>query len=100
MTDATYEDLETLCVPSTHPCLPGHFPGQPVVPGVLMLDHIASCLQKHKGIELQRIASVKFLAPLLPEERAMLQVRIEGIRVRFRLTRENIILVSGEGDFA
>lgn len=95
-----YENCEALCVPVTHACLPGHFPGQPVVPGVVMLDHVAACLQKRRGIELRRLANVKFLAPLLPGEQAMLQVHIEGTRVRFKLTRENILLVSGEGDFA
>lgn len=26
-------------IPPDHACLPGHFPGQPLVPGVLLLDH-------------------------------------------------------------
>jgi 3-hydroxymyristoyl/3-hydroxydecanoyl-(acyl carrier protein) dehydratase len=27
-------------IPAEHPALPGHFPGRPVVPGALLLDHV------------------------------------------------------------
>ena len=29
-------------IPLEHPCLPGHFPRQPVVPGVVILDAVQS----------------------------------------------------------
>jgi 3-hydroxymyristoyl/3-hydroxydecanoyl-(acyl carrier protein) dehydratase len=59
-------------VAADHPSLPGHFPGHPVVPGVLLLDLaldlIAAELQC-QGLECQGpagIASVKFTAAVRP----------------------------------
>lgn len=58
-----------LSIPSDHPCLPGHFPGNPVVPGVVILDHVQTLLQQqYPGRRLLGVGNVKFLAPLLPEQ--------------------------------
>lgn len=52
-----------------HPSLPGHFPGAPLVPGVVILDEIlAALLEWREECELTGIRSVKFLAPLKPEQ--------------------------------
>jgi 3-hydroxyacyl-[acyl-carrier-protein] dehydratase len=52
-----------------HPSLPGHFPGTPLVPGVVILDEIlAALLEWRKECELTSIRSVKFLVPLKPEQ--------------------------------
>ena len=53
----------------SHPALPGHFPGHPVVPGVVLLEAVVAALPQHAGAT-QRVTGfpvVKFLAPLLPE---------------------------------
>ncbi|MGI9113894.1 MAG: hypothetical protein DLM52_03865 [Chthoniobacterales bacterium] len=58
-------------IPSDHPSLAGHFPDEPIVPGVVILDELMTALAQvgQSSSELSRISSVKFLAPLLPEER-------------------------------
>jgi 3-hydroxymyristoyl/3-hydroxydecanoyl-(acyl carrier protein) dehydratase len=94
------ELVESFCVPATHPSLPGHFPGQPVVPGVVLLDHIAACLERAGAGRFKRIPAVKFLSPLLPEQIAELHILLDGQRARFRVTRDEGILVSGEGELA
>ena len=48
-------------VPPDHPSLPGHFPGNPVVPGVVLLDEVFACLPP--GLTL---LTAKFTAPVLP----------------------------------
>jgi len=50
-----------------HPCLPGHFPGRPVVPGVVLLDEVlTSVLAAHPGRRASGLPSVKFTRPVLP----------------------------------
>lgn len=78
---------ERICIDAGHPALPGHFPGQPVVPGVVLLDRLAVLLERH-GAALAGIGEVKFLAPLLPARTATLAVHREGTGVRFQLTGE------------
>jgi 3-hydroxyacyl-[acyl-carrier-protein] dehydratase len=52
-----------------HPTLPGHFPGAPLVPGVVILDEvIAALIDWRQGWELTGVRLVKFLAPLPPEQ--------------------------------
>ena len=52
-----------------HPSLPGHFPGAPIVPGVVILDEILAALAEwREGCQLIVIRAVKFLVPLKPEQ--------------------------------
>ena len=54
-------------VEAGHPCLPGHFPGCPVVPGVVLLDE-AMAHATPAGAGLAGFDAVKFLRPVLPGE--------------------------------
>lgn len=94
------EFIEALCIPATHPCLPGHFPGHPVVPGVVLLDRVAACLERQGRGTLLRLGAVKFRAPLLPGQTAEMHVNLGAGRLRFRIVREGQLLVSGEGELA
>ena len=98
MTAQASEFVETLCIDAAHPSLPGHFPGQPVVPGVVLLDRVAACVQRHVARDLHRLPAVKFLSPLLPGQVAQLQVAIEGHRARFRIVRDDALILSGEAE--
>src|SRR5437870_11921313 len=56
-------------IDADHPSLLGHFPGMPVVPGVLILDEILAALTEwREDSRLSAIRVVKFLAPLKPEQ--------------------------------
>jgi len=52
---------------ANHPTLPGHFPGAPLVPGVVILDEVlAALIEWRQDSQLTGIRLVKFLAPLTP----------------------------------
>ena len=97
--NAPNEITEALRIPSTHPALPGHFPGHPIVPGVVLLDRVAAALE-NRGARLARIGVVKFLTPLKPEEDATLAIARNGMRVTFRIDRDGAPILRGEGELA
>jgi 3-hydroxyacyl-[acyl-carrier-protein] dehydratase len=54
---------------ANHPSLAGHFPGEPLVPGVVILDEVAAALAEwRKDCQLTAIRAVKFVLPLRPEQ--------------------------------
>ena len=54
-------------VAADHPSLPGHFPGRPVVPGVVLLDYVAALvLREHSGRRVGGFAAVRFVRPVRP----------------------------------
>lgn len=86
-------------IDSSHPSLPGHFPGDPIVPGVVLLDRVAAFLEA-EGRPWRRLLAVKFLAPLRPDEDAVLVVGGDAARVRFRIERDGTPILSGEAELA
>lgn len=94
------EMVESFRVLSTHAALPGHFPDNPIVPGVVLLDRIAAVIERGTGLRLARIDAVKFVAPLRPDEDASLIVVRDGARVRFRVERQGEPILRGEGELA
>ena len=93
MTGAVFQ--RDLCVPADHPSLPGHFPGSPLVPGVVLLEQVAQALRAWRGQRLARVLEAKFLAPLLPDEQASLELIEAGGRVRFEIRRDGALLARG-----
>lgn len=57
-----------LALNAAHPIFEGHFPGQPVVPGVCMMQTIQELLEKRlqRKVVLQKAANMKFLAMINP----------------------------------
>lgn len=57
-----------LVVDADHPALPGHFPGHPIVPGVVILDRIVADLDVRTGARAIGVKRMKFTRPLAPGE--------------------------------
>lgn len=85
-----------------HPALPGHFPGRPIVPGVVILDHVLAAIESaHGPLGALRLPQVKFVQPLLPGQVARIEWDVVqggegGGRWRFRVLRDADLLASGE----
>jgi 3-hydroxyacyl-[acyl-carrier-protein] dehydratase len=70
-------------VPADHASLAGHFPGRPVVPGVVLLDELLSLLSGTVAGPI-RLLSVKFTAPVLPEQEVAVEwSEMPGGRIDF-----------------
>ncbi len=66
MTEARFASLAG--IPTDHPAFAGHFPGQPILPGVLLLQRVMNLAQAELGRSLAVCAlrNVKFSAPVMP----------------------------------
>ena len=72
--------LTPLNIPVDHPAFAGHFPGMPIVPGVVLLDEALHAISASTGIPVAAcfINSVKFLSPLKPGEAVVVTHEIQG----------------------
>jgi 3-hydroxyacyl-[acyl-carrier-protein] dehydratase len=83
-------------IDANHPALPGHFPGRPVVPGVVLLDQVATALAQWKSTQLGELPHVKFLRPLLPGEEATLRFEETGNGIRFHISHADETVATGQ----
>ena len=82
-------------VGADHPALPGHFPGRPIVPGVLLLDRVFAGLQQRSGARVGALRQVKFSAALLPGETAQARCAASGpgqMRIEVSVERGGVAL--------
>lgn len=68
-----------LCIKEEHPVYQGHFPGNPITPGVLTLQMVRECLSRHVGRELQftAIKNCRFVAMIRPGDTLRLDFETE-----------------------
>src|SRR5690242_1270544 len=77
-----------LRIEATHPALAGHFPGNPVVPGVVLLERVAAALRTWRGGCVEKL-DAKFVQPLLPGEDATIELHADAARIRFAVMRSD-----------
>lgn len=89
---------------ANHPTLPGHFPGAPLVPGVVILDEVlAALIEWRQDSQLTGIRMVKFLAPLQPEQAFTISLSLRNdyrAEVNFCCRAEDRLIVEGQLEVA
>lgn len=68
-----------------HPALAGHFPGNPLVPGVVLLDWAwqAAIAELPAGSRLLGLSQAKFLAPVRPNDAVEIALQVKPGSVAF-----------------
>jgi 3-hydroxymyristoyl/3-hydroxydecanoyl-(acyl carrier protein) dehydratase len=79
-----------------HPAFPGHFPGFPVLPGAVLLDHALAAVAQAHGLDLTEWqVAAKFLDPVRPGDLLILEFWALRGQFRFAVRRAHVCVVSG-----
>jgi acyl-coenzyme A synthetase/AMP-(fatty) acid ligase len=84
-----------------HPAFAGHFPGEPIVPGVVLLDEALHAIGASIKADLSRcrISTVKFLSPLRPGQPASVHYELQDddavMKIRFDIMSDARKVASG-----
>jgi len=98
LTSSTTSLSGEFTVAPEHPALAGHFPGNPVVPGVLILAHVLAGVRPRWPVqEPLMVRQVKFSSPLRPGESCRIDYRSGRAReLRFECHAGDRLIASGQ----
>jgi 3-hydroxyacyl-[acyl-carrier-protein] dehydratase len=89
----------TVTIHPDHPALAGHFPGAPILPGVLLLDETLRALESQEQALASgrwRIGRAKFLKPVRPGETLLLEhERLANGAVHFLISSAGAAVAEG-----
>jgi len=66
-----------IVVPTDSPWFSGHFPGNPILPGIAQLEMVATAIARNlgKNLYVTRLGRVKFKSLVHPDERLRIEAR-------------------------
>jgi 3-hydroxyacyl-[acyl-carrier-protein] dehydratase len=75
----------TLSAPYDHACYADHFPGNPLVPGALLLKWIVALIEKECHCTIIGIKHMKFLMAIKPGDPLLLKLAFDTSATQFKL---------------
>ena len=96
--DSARTTLE-ITIPPDLPLFAGHFPGQPILPGVVELDCVTSmaaiCYPDLGDDQIAGLSAIKFKAPVAPGDRLRLTLERQDRTVDFVIQRQSTVCAQG-----
>jgi 3-hydroxyacyl-[acyl-carrier-protein] dehydratase len=111
----TFTDLQadgdklntTINLKNEHPIFKGHFPGQPILPGVCMMQMVKEIAEVYLGkkLRLQKARELKFLSFIDPLTHPSIQMELfiqtteDGIKIDAKLLNDVTTFFKFSGSF-
>jgi 3-hydroxyacyl-[acyl-carrier-protein] dehydratase len=93
--------MSVFSLPAEHPCFAGHFPGRPLVPGVVLLDAVFQAVTEAGHGTVARLRHAKFRAPVGPGVAMDIILQpVSPARIAFRCECGGALALSGEVEVA
>jgi len=89
-------------IPEDHPAMPGHFPGHPLIPAVVIMDRVVVAFESQFNMKLDMFSfpQIKFLVPMFPNNEFDIQFKeIKPGRVDFSVGNNELIYTKGRLSF-
>ena len=89
--------------PLDHPASQGHFPGNPIIPGAVLLGETAHAIAADLDFTpaLCQVRSAKFLHPVRPGDRVLIRFsRDAGGEIRFNCAVDGRPVMTGQARFS
>lgn len=86
------------CINDGHPAVQGHFPGNPVVPGALILEYVLLSVLENLPVDIKisGFSAVKFLMPILPGQIFQIELMVSDKPViDFSVVLDDHVAVTG-----
>ena len=88
-----------ICFSKSLPYFQGHFPGVPILPGIVQLNIAIDCAAEYllvKKTKIQSIPQIKFLRPIQPDIKLLLALILEENLLKFSYRDEKKIFSHGK----
>jgi 3-hydroxyacyl-[acyl-carrier-protein] dehydratase len=87
-----------LCLPLDHPAAQGHFPGNPIIPGAVLLNETFLAIGENLGASLSTytLRTAKFLRPVRPGDTVRIEFRENEGEVEFTCKVGEVTVMKGE----
>ena len=87
-------------IPFDHPAFAGHFPGQPLLPGVSLLAEVQEAVMRDPALAAQvgpapRLGAAKFLSPVRPGSTLTIRFHESASALRFEVAVGERTVASG-----
>lgn len=92
------EQTVALFANADNPVFAGHFPGRPIVPGVVLLDWVIAAIEAAEKLKILpgKLNVAKFLGAVSPDTRLLLHYRMSTAdKIDFRIVHDTRVIASG-----